>query len=169
MSDEVMQNMLVAWIAATAKCTCIRDYQSGKMPKLPYIAIHYIQSKQVREHPQRMMYEDDDQGTPPRIWAAPVIEVEYMFSVNGFSSFSPTDLLKPLRSAALVNQAVEPLAPMFQVHEVGEIRNLSEWDNDVWNNRAQMDLFLRGLEADGHLIDTIEEYSFIFERQPGGV
>ena len=69
-----------------------------------------------------MLYEDDDQGTPPRIWAAPVIEVEYMFSVNGFSSFSPTDLLKPLRSAALVNQAVEPLAPMFQVHGVSARR-----------------------------------------------
>jgi hypothetical protein len=165
MSDEVMQNMLVQWIANTAKCTCIRDYQAGKMPKLPYIAIHYIQSKEVRDHSQRFLWEEDDMSAPPRMWQAPVIEVEYMFSVNGFSSFSPTDLLKPLRSAAYVAQATEPLMPMFQVHEVGEIRNLSEWANDVWNNRAQMDLFLRGIEADGHLVDTIEEYNFIFERK----
>jgi hypothetical protein len=55
--------------------------------------------------------------------------------------------------------------PTFQIHEMSEIRNLSEWDNDIWNNRAQADLYLRGLEADGHLVDTIEEYNFIFNRR----
>jgi hypothetical protein len=169
MNDDVMQNMLIQWIANTAKCTTVREYQSGKMPKLPYISVHYVQSKEVRDHEQRIMYEEDDTAAPPRVWAAPVIEVEYMFSVNGFSTRSPTDLLRPIRSAAKINQATEPLMPMFTLHEISEIRNLSHWDNDVWNNRAQMDLFLRGLEADGHLIDTIEEYNFIFDVQTGGV
>ena len=168
MNDEGMQTKLVEWIAKTTACTTIRDYQAGKMPPLPYIAIHYVQSREVRDHEQRFVYEEDDQGSG-RVWAAPVVEVEYMFSINAFSSYSPTDLLRPIRAASKVSQATESLMPMFVLHELSEIRNLSEWDNDVWNNRAQMDLYLRGVEVSGHLIDTIEEFNFIFEKTSGGL
>jgi hypothetical protein len=167
MNDNGMQDMLVQWIAGVTKCTTIREYQAGRMPKLPYITVHYVQSKNVRDNEQYFVYEEADQNVPPRIWAAPVIEVEYMFSINGFSTYSPTDVLRPIRSAITLSQIEEPLRPMFTISDISEIRNLSEWDNSVWNNRAQMDLFMRGLEADGHLIDTIEEYNFIFEKTGG--
>lgn len=169
MTDEGMQVMLVDWLATVAKCEVIREYQSGKLPKLPYIGVHYTGSREVRDNERDYVYEDADQETPPRIWAAPIIEVEYTFSINGYSSYSPTDLLRPLRSAVAVTQTNEPLMPVFQIHGVSDIRNLHAWANEAWNNRAQMDLWLRGLEVDGHLIDTIEEYKFIFSRSPGGV
>jgi hypothetical protein len=76
MSDESMQQQLVAWVASKALCTTIREYQMGPIPRLPYISIHYVQSKQIRDWPRHFVYEDADQEVPPRIWAGPVLEVE---------------------------------------------------------------------------------------------
>jgi hypothetical protein len=166
-TDEEMQNTVVQWLSTVAKCTTIREFQSGPIPEYPYVTVRYVSSKEVRQHERDFLYEDD--APSGRVWAAPILEVEYMFSVNGFSSSSPTDLLRPIRSAIKVNQVTEPLMPMFIIHRASEIKNLSEWDSEAWNGQAQMDIFMRGLEADGHLIDVIEQYKFIFSRTSGGV
>lgn len=155
MTDNEVHSALVKWLAELTSATVIKAYQAREVP-LPYVMVNLTTVREVRRHEQEIKYE----GTTEVI-AKPVIETEWMFSVNVYGP-SPTDVLRPLRAAAVLAQVNEPLMPLLNVHEVSQIRHVPEYVNEKWEPRAQMDMFLRGLVKDGYEIDVIEQYSFDF-------
>lgn len=155
MTEDELHANLVRWIAARTGVTTIKAYQSGHRPDLPYVMVNLPTIGEVRENEQETEYAEDVPSG--RIMAKPVIETEWMFSIHAYGP-SPTGILRPLRAAAKLAQVNEPLLPLVVIHDISIIRNVPEWVNNAWEPRAQMDLSLRGLVRDGHLIDTIEQY-----------
>lgn len=133
----------------------IRGTQSGDRPGFPYIIVNFLGTAEIRSHPQMVEYEDVNTD----VKASPVIETEWRYSVHAYGD-TPTDLLRPLRSAMHLAQINEPLMPGLTIHELSQVRYVPEFVKERWEPRAQVDLFLRGLTRDGFLIDVIEEYSF---------
>lgn len=136
----------------------IQTEQSGPRPELPYMALGFLGTTELRDHPQDVLFEDTMFGNAPAVRASPVIEIEWNFSLHAFGP-DPTDILRPLRSAMHLAQINEPLMPSLIVHEVSIVRNLPEYVNETWEPRAQMDVNVRGLTRDGFLVDVIEEHS----------
>ncbi|NTS31267.1 hypothetical protein HQ945_08365 [Phyllobacterium sp. BT25] len=166
MTDAQVTVALVHWIASITGKTVIQSYQGGDDPALPYIMVNPTGVAEVRKWAQEDVYTDT--GVPngegkTKILATPVIEVEFRFSVHSYGP-SPTDVLRPIRTAFHLTQMNEPLMPGLIPHEISQIRDVPDWINNRWEPRAQMDVFLRGLVKDGFVIDTIEEYSFEFIR-----
>jgi len=161
MNNSEIHGKLVEWLGALSGQTVIQADQSGKRPALPYVMVRFTGTADLRDHPHDVLYAED--AAFERIMAAPLIETEWRFSIHAFGD-APTDLLRPIRSAASLSQANEPLAPGLLIAEVSQIRNLPEHINNAWEQRAQMDLFLRGVTRDGVLIDTIEQYGFDIGR-----
>jgi hypothetical protein len=155
MNNSDIHGKLVEWLGKMSGLTVIQADQSGDRPALPYIMVRFTGTADLRDHAQDVLYAEDQSSG--RITATPLIDTEWRFSVHAFGP-SPTDILRPIRSAAVLAQANEPLAPGLLIEEVSQIRNLPEFINNTWEQRAQMDLFLHGVTRDGILIDTIEQY-----------
>jgi hypothetical protein len=157
------------WIEALTGRTTIKAHQGGKAPDLPYVMVNMTGMFEVREHPQDIEYEDADTGDMgtgdvfPDVTATPIIEAEWRFSVHAYGS-NPTDLLRPVVSAVKLAQMQEPLMPGLIIHEISQIRNVPDWINEQWQPRAQMDINVRGLIKDGHVIDVIEEAPLDIDR-----
>jgi hypothetical protein len=150
--DDVWSNFNV-WIARITGLTSIRVWQSGDMPDRPYMVTNLTGSRQVRDWHQDLIGEEDEESG--RVLVAPIIEMEWNFSVNCYGE-TPMNVLRPIYAASKLTQVEEPNFPGLVIHQCSQIRNLSEWHDHDWEPRAQMDVDLRGLTADGHLIDTIE-------------
>lgn len=151
--DDQVWSDFNAWIAAKTGLLTIRQWAGGDEPALPYMVTNLMGSQPVRKWMQDLFGEEDAESG--RILATPVIEMEWHFSVHAYGE-APTGFLRPLYAAAQLTQVEEPDFPALVIHQCSQIRNLSEWRNHDWEPRAQMDIDLRGLTADGHLIDTIE-------------
>lgn len=158
MTNDEVHSAVVRWIAAVTGKTTIHAYQGIKAPALPYIVVNLTGVSEVREHPQETEYDGDEE-----VIATPVIEAEWRFSAQSFGP-SPTDILRPVVSAQKLAQIAEPLMPGLIIHELSEIRHVPDFINNAWEPRAQMDIFVRGLVKDGHVIDVIEETTFVHER-----
>lgn len=156
MTDNEVHGELVEWIKGVINAPVIRAFQGGPTPGPRYVMVNYTGSQEVRVHPSKVEYLEDD-TTNSLVLATPVIETEWRFSVHSFGE-NPTDLLRPIRSASKLSQVEEQLRPRLTIHEVSQIRNLPESDGTRVVQRAQMDVYLRGLVRDGHLIDTINEF-----------
>lgn len=113
----------------------------------------------VRDRPQEILYN----RLPNQSSAIPVIETEWQFSLHVIGA-DATTYLRKLRAHFELIQANEPLVPGLIIHEFSQIRNLPDYVNEAWEERAQIDLFLRGLAKDGVLVDTIEEINIITNR-----
>lgn len=154
MPDNQIHSAVVRWVSEVAAVKVIKAYQSGE-PPFPYIMVNMLSSKPVRDHPIKEEYNPDTGGT---VFAAPVIEVEWHFSLHAYGS-SPTDILRPVRSAAHLAQLNEPLMPSLIIFDASLIRHVPDFTEGKWEPRAQMDLFVRGVTRDEFAIDVIEEFS----------
>lgn len=169
MTNDEVHSAVVRWIKAKTGVTTIKAHQSGPAPALPYVMVNDTGTAEVRRWHQSIEYtetiippdEDEEDGEEEKIvTAAPVIEMEWRFSVHSFGS-SPTDRLRPIVSAVKVPQAMEPLMPGLHVHEVSAIRDVPDWIENAWQPRAQMDIIVRGIIRDSvGAVDVIDEYSF---------
>ena len=170
MTNDEVHEALVRWIAKITGRTTIKAYQKTKSPALDYVMVNFTGMSEVREHAQLIEYSeagtgDIDTGDEfPDVTATPVIETEWRFSVHAYGS-SPTDILRPIVSAQKLSQVTEPLLPGLILFELSQIRHVPEFINNAWEFRAQIDIFLRGLTRDGHVIDVIEEAVFVHERR----
>jgi hypothetical protein len=152
-SDDDIWSDFNIWIARVTGLQTIRIWQGGPQPETPYLVTNLTGSRQVRDHHQDILGEDDpDTG---EFIATPIIEMEWNFSVNCYGE-RPMNILRPIIAASKLTQVEEPNFPALVIHQCSQIRNLSEWHDHDWEPRAQMDVDLRGLTADGHLIDIIE-------------
>lgn len=162
MKDSEVRDKFLKWLAlVVAPVVVINARESGKRPATPYVMAELLSTVKVRENEQYTKYSEDEPSE--RVLARPINEMEWHFSVFGYGG-EPSDVLRPLLSAAQLAQVNEPMMPGVIVHRMSLIRQVPEWVNAVWEPRAQMDVYLRGLTDDGHLIDTIETYEFDFNR-----
>ena len=169
MTNDELHGALVKWLSGLLGVKAIKAYQGGKQPPLPYVSVNLIGSEEVRRHAQKVVYEDADTGDMdtgdvfPAVTATPIIEMEWRFSVHAYGG-SPTDILRPLVSAMKLAQVLEPVMPGAIVHEISQVRHVPDWIDERWQLRAQIDVNVRGLIRDGHVIDVIEEASFDIDR-----
>lgn len=155
-TDREIHSAVVRWVKAhTGLPTVIKGEQGGDLPALPYGMVNLTGTAEIRQHPQEIEYED--RGIDVGVDAFPIIEVEWRFSLHAYGDNS-TDALRPIRSAYHLAQANEPLMPGLVIHEVSQIRDVPDYVNEAWEQRAQMDFIVRGLTRDGVLIDTIETH-----------
>lgn len=159
MTNDEVWSAVVRWVRTVSGFTTIKSHQSGPEPAGRYVMVNFTGAFEVREHEQDVEYED----VVDEVTAKPVIEIEWRFSVHGYGA-TPTDTLRPLISASKLSQVMEPMFPSLTVHDVSQIRNVPDWINNTWQPRAQMDLNVRGIIRDGHVIDVIEEASFDIAR-----
>jgi hypothetical protein len=161
-TDAQITGALVRWLTTRTALKVIQGEQGGDKVTLPYVMVRFTGSFEIREHAQDIEYAEDVPSA--RVMARPVMDTEWRFSVHEFGSSQPSDILRPIRAAAQLAQINEPLMPGVIIHELSEIRNVPELVGQAWEPRAQMDLFVHGLTKDGHLVDTIEEYSVTVNR-----
>ncbi len=166
MTDEDIHAALVRWFTARTALTVIQAEQGGVEPALPYIVVRFTGSAPIRDNIMDVEFIELDTENSEglkEVKASPVIETEWRYSIHCHGG-TPSDFLRPIRSAAELSQMIEPLAPGLTIHELSQIRNVPEYINEAWEPRAQMDLYLRGLTKDGFVVDAIETYSFGIER-----
>ena len=169
MTNDEVHSAVVRWIKAKTGATTIKAHQSGPTPALPYVMVNDTGTAEVRRWHQKMEYTETDAENSAGekiVMAAPMIEMEWRFSVHAYGA-DPTDVLRPIVSAHKLTQAIEPMFPNLMVHEISQIRNVPDWINEQWQPRAQMDLIVRGIIRDSAgTVETIEETSPInVERQ----
>lgn len=165
MTDDELHGRVVEFVARVTGRPTIRSYQSGPPPAGVYVAVNFTGSSAVRDHEQTIDYtptrEDepapDSAGDYPPITATPVIEREWRYSVHAYGDPQPSDVLRPIESAAKLSEILEPLFPDVVLHDVSQVRSVPEWINNAWEPRAQVDIIMRGLTRDGFVINVIEE------------
>lgn len=169
MTDDQIRTALVNWLVSITGHVVIIDRQSGPRPVQPYIMVNLTGTVAIRSHEQQVIFtpsredeplpEEDTAGDPiyPPITATPLMDVEWRFSIFAFGTDCPSDLLRPIRSAAKLLQVMEPIYPGVVLHELSQIRSVPEWVNTAWEERAQMDLFLHGVTRDGFVVDVIDD------------
>ena len=165
MTNDELHGALVKWLSGLLRVKVIKAYQGGKQPPLPYVSVNLISSEEVRRHAQKVTYRDGAASGDdlPHVTATPIIEMEWRFSVHAYGG-SPTDILRPLVSAMKLAQVLEPVMPDAIVHDISQVRHVPDWIDERWQLRAQIDVNVRGLIRDGHVIDVIEEASFDIDR-----
>lgn len=187
MTNDAVIDAVAKWIASRTNLVTIRAHEGGKSPPLPYVMVSFLGMDDVRQHEQDVEYFDEygdqliltadstlvtadndtataDQVSEYEAEAVPVVETEWRFSIHAYGSDDVTGLLRPVRAAARLSQAMEPMFPFLVVHRISQVRNVPDWINNQWQPRAQMDFYVRGMIRDGMLIDVIEQASFIHIR-----
>lgn len=170
MTDDELWSEIIRWTRDALGNTVpvIRAYQDANRPALPYVMINFLGSRSVRDHEQLIEWssqfdpETDDPDDP--VTATPHIETEWHYSIHAFGDV-PTDILRPLKSAAKLMQMNESLYPGVIIHDLSQIRNVPEYVNQAWEPRANVDIFLRGLTKDGFIVDPIDDISIEIQRQ----
>lgn len=165
MTDNDVWNMVIRWIAAKSGKQTIATHEGGTEPPEPYITVNFLSSDNVRDNEQLIEYEDADTSDMetgdlfPPVIAKPKIEKEWQFSVHAYGS-TPTDLLRPILSAARIPQVLEPIEPEFTLFTGSEIRRIPEYIKNAWRHSAQLDVFVRGITSDGFKVDVINDSPF---------
>lgn len=168
MTNDEVHSAVVRWISArTNGVKTIKSHEGGKTYPV-YNMVNFTGAEELRRWHRKIEFTETDEVNSSGkkiIEAAPVIDMEWRFSVHAYGE-NPIDRLRPIVSAIKLPQVMEPLLPGLLVHSVSQIRNVPDWINEKWQPRAQMDLFVRGVTRDAHVVDVIDEYSF--DIRPAG-
>lgn len=162
MTNDQAHSTIVRWVATQTGLTTIKAHEGGPTPAGSYVMVNMTGTAKVREHPVNIEYTETDIENSEGeliVSAAPVVEMEWRFSVHSYGD-NPTDLLRPIVSAAMLPQIMEPAYPTLTIHDVSQIRNVPDWINNEWQPRGQLDLIVRGIIRDASNVDVIDEYSF---------
>lgn len=159
MKDDQVWHEVVAWLTTFLGASVIRGWQGGQMPAYPYVMCNLIAVSEVREHEQRLEITRIQEGIEVR----PVIETEWAFSLHAYGE-TPSDTLRPIRAISKINPVNRLGVAGLIIHSLSQIRNLPEFQNEDWKQRAQIDMNVRGLVKDGIVIENIEKYSFNWTR-----
>lgn len=160
-TDRQAWDALVTWLRGIITgATVIKSHQSADRPAKPYVMVNYLSRSRVQPHPMNVEFTDtgiDNSEGENMISAAPVMSVEWHFSIHAYGD-DPTDLLRPIRSAIELPQKQESLRPLM-IHDVSPRDNrVPDFINKKWEERAQMDIYVRGYTRDGFIIDVIDTF-----------
>lgn len=179
-TEDQIRKAVRSWLVKTlgvATGKVIFAHQSGPRPALPYFMVNVTGSNMIRDNEQITEYDPhfsvdeqpDTAGEYPPVTATPVIEREWFVSLHAYSNTDTgaEQSLRPLQSAIRLTQQMEPMFPSLIVHAMSRIRSVPEFVNNVWEPRANCDIFVRGLTRDGFVIDVINDTSIRIESNRG--
>ncbi|MBB4063685.1 phage neck terminator protein [Gellertiella hungarica] len=166
MTEDQVISAVVRFVARVTGVKAIRAHEGGQAPALPYVMVNLIGMSEIREHPTDVEFTDTGQPNTSGkniINAAPVIEIEWRFSVHAYGP-NPASMLRPVLSAMKLAQVMEPAMPGLIFFDASAIRSIPEWVNNQWEPRAQVDLFARAVIRDAFAVDVVDTTSF--DAQP---
>lgn len=159
MTDSEVHAAVMSWLASVTGVMVIKAHSGGTRPPKPYIMVNLVRAEDLRQHATLTEYADTgdvNEDGKPIISAAPVMEIEWFFSIHAYGD-NHMDLLRKVRSAAHTLQRMEALNPALTIQEVGAVNSVPEYVNEAWETRAQVDLYVRGIVRDGAIVDEILE------------
>ena len=171
MTEDEIHSAFVSWLNGLLDPPVIKAYPEEDT-SAAIVVVNHVQTREVRANAQFDAYSNLETAGGEVVIVRPQVETEWHFSVHAYGLSKvdpatnlarspvppvPTQILRPLVAAAQLRQILEPLAPSFHIHEISPIRNVPDWVNNRWQARAQVDIYLRGVVADGFAIDVIEE------------
>lgn len=171
-SQDIVFSTLVRWVNAITGLKVIRAYPGATESfASPYLMLNLLSARSLHAHEQDVEYVEtdvvDDETGFKLIEAQPVIEMEWMFSLNCYGENS-MDILRPIVGASKLQQILEPMYPELILHRVSDRRHLPEFINAEWQDRSQIDLFMRGIVQDGFVVDVIDAIeTTIVQRMEG--
>jgi hypothetical protein len=162
-TEDELYTRVIKWLRQCSGLDLIiRDSLGKPRPTGPYGMVNLIRSEGLYE-PAALEYATNPGHVPvpvnpaaelePPFLQVPVIEWEWTFSFNIYAA-SGSNCARKVASAASVLAGVEGLLP-FIIHRTSAIRRLPE-SIGGWEDRIQMDLFIRGLARDGVPVDVAE-------------
>ena len=166
MTDDEVISAVVRYVALMTNVRAIRTHAGKDPPEQPYVAVNFLGSNVVRQHEQTIEYVDtgvDNTAGKETVTATPVLEMEWRFSVHAYGP-EPTGILRRLISASRLSQPSEPLYPELVIHSHSSLRSIPEMINSVWEPRAQIDLFVRGIIRDEFTVDVIDKATFEHQK-----
>lgn len=168
MNGRTVHEELIVWLKGITGFTVIKDRQSIDSPPLPYIVVDLANVSDRDQHATDIVYVETDEENSEgqkEVRATPLMEEEWTFLVQAYGT-GGMDALRRVKSAAQLSQVTESLMPSLIVHEVGLINSIPEFIGQRWEPRAQTNITLRGITADGFVVDTIDHRTGIvaYER-----
>ena len=167
MTEGEIHTRLVRWLAGISGVRAIKAHPDATRPAKPYIMANRIISGPVFQHRIDDEFTVANAGTATEtISQHPVRDWYWRFSVFAYADQAPDSLLRKIHTAFdvsthhLLSVHLHPL----HIHEVSAIRHIPEVVENAVENRANMDIELRGIVRDGLVVDVIEKTSFTAER-----
>lgn len=133
-----------------------------------YGLLNLLRAQRVN-NPDDLEYEDVDPfdpGAEPAL-ETPVQEWSWGWSFNGYGK-TAADRLSRVVSATKSPAALLRLHPLT-LHDTSMVRRLPQQVNNVWEDRAQMDLDVRGIVRTGFPVDLVEEAPVRLDDHAGRV
>lgn len=162
MTEKEVRDAVRGWLADITGITLIHSYQGGNEPPEPYGVLNMMISAPVYEQPFDQEFSSSGDGEAEEFEQTPVREWYWRFSLNVYGGEGKT-ILRKIKTAEHVPTALENLLPLT-LFETSIIRDATELQNEVFQNRAQMDIEIRGILRDGLPIDVIEDAPLDFSR-----
>lgn len=158
---------LRAWlIPITGIAQIILANPNAPRPPRPYAMLNRIRSERIN-WPRDIEYEDIEnpgEGAPAR--QIPVEEWEWTWSFHIYADDGEGRAAR-ITSASKSDAALLSLHPL-SLHRTSGIRDIPELLNETtWEDRVQVDLFLRGIVRSGFDLDIIEQTSAEFIEADG--
>ena len=167
MTEGAVHNALVRWVSSITAVKAIKASQDADRPAKPYIMVNRIISGPVFQNRIDDEFTVANAGTTTEaISQHPVRDWYWRFSVFAYADQAPDSLLRKVHTAFdvqthhLLSVHLHPL----HIHEVSAIRHIPEVVENAVENRANMDIELRGIVRDGLVIDVVEKATFSGER-----
>ena len=167
MTEAEIHTRLVRWLAGISGVRAIKAHPDATRPAKPYLMANRIISGPVFQNRIDDEFTVANAGTASEaISQHPVRDWYWRFSVFAYADQAPDSLLRKVHVAFdvgthhLLSVHLHPL----HIHEVSAIRHVPEVVENAVENRANMDIELRGIVRDGLVIDVIEKTSFTAER-----
>lgn len=156
MTNKDLHELMIRWLSTLLGIVVIKDRQQGGRPQVPYGMLELANWRDLHEHIDRRRWTEDSVESDR--------EVEWVFL---FYAYGPTaaDHVRRLQAAVHVDQAMEPVRPLFSVHSVSAANNLPELVGQKWEDRVQVNIVVRGVVTTEFSADTADKPDIIITRQ----
>lgn len=166
MKQQEVEDRLRNWLLPKLpnSIDVIFDHQSQTRPTGNYCMLNLTNVERI-QMPLGFEYSDNTGpnagGTEPSFNKLLCGEWEWTFSFNAYAQ-DAIDYLTAIKTATEIDHVDETgFAPLI-IFSTSNIRRLPELIKEVWENRAQIDLFVRGIvNTEGVFVDSIEEVNVI--------
>lgn len=168
MTETELFNLVQAWVKGVTRLPkVIRAFPTTPRPEGSYGTLNLIRAERIN-WPDDIEYRDVPNPAPTAepCEQVPVEEWEWVWSFNVFAKGATIDFAARLVSAAQSSAALLSLHPLT-LNRASTIRRIPEQINGVWEDRCQLDLFIRGVVRHAFPVDIIEEASAEFEDHDG--
>lgn len=163
LTDRQAWDRLILWIVGITGVPhgrVIKSHPGEDRPVKPYIVVNFLSRSHIAADPNEIEFFETDvlnSAGEKEVRATPVMAAEWHFSIHAYDD-DPTDVLRPIRSAIELQQKQEPLRPLMIFDVSRRDNRVPDFINGAWEERAQMDIYVRGWTRDGFIVDVIETF-----------